>query len=505
MISADVARKYHDGTKHSHGSLSGGGHGLDWANQPHPFKDYPGVGTLPLPINLSRGRLTAVEALSGARPGAPAKLGLPALARLLFFSAGITRARRAGGRAHLLRAAPSAGALYPIEVYAVCGDLDELEAGVYHFGPLEFALRRLRAGDHRAALARAAADPALVASPATLVLTGVPWRTAWRYRERGYRHLFWDSGAILANLLAVAESGDLPARAVLGFVDREVALLLDLSDPDELPIAIVPVGAPEARAPDPGPPVESLGRPARPPSARPRRHEPIIRAHRAGDLADTDEVAAWRAAAGRLEREAPPPSVAPPDAPAVETIEAAILGRESTRRFEPRAIPGEGLAWPMAAAARPVPGDVAPDGGSLLRHFLAVHEVDGLSPDAYRWKGGRPEPVRGDGSRERTADICLGQDLGGDSAYTAFHCCRLAPVLAAVGARGYRAAQLEAGVASCRLQLAARTLGLGGTGLTFFDDEVSRLFATEAEPMTCSAIGVPARLGSSAAQDPSRA
>ena len=55
----------------------------------------------------------------------------------------------------MLRAAPSAGALYPVEAYVVCGDLAGLAAGVYHFGPVEFALRRLRSGDHRGALSRA--------------------------------------------------------------------------------------------------------------------------------------------------------------------------------------------------------------------------------------------------------------------------------------------------------------------------------------------------------------
>ena len=70
--------------------------------------------------------------------------------------------------------------------------------------PAEFALRRLREGDFRARLAASAAAPAIAGLPLCLVLTGIPWRTTWKYRERGYRHLFWDAGAIVANLLAVA-------------------------------------------------------------------------------------------------------------------------------------------------------------------------------------------------------------------------------------------------------------------------------------------------------------
>ena len=204
MSSAAAAREYHDRTKHSHESVRAGGQYLDWANKPLPFKHYPTVAPLPLPADLPESRLPAIEALSGRAPEGAADLDLPGLARLLFFSAGVTRLLRADAEPLLLRAAPSAGALYPVEAYVVCGDLDGLAAGVYHFGPFEFALRRLRSGDHRGALAGAAADPALAASPAALVLTGIPWRTAWKYRDRGYRHLFWDSGAILANLLALA-------------------------------------------------------------------------------------------------------------------------------------------------------------------------------------------------------------------------------------------------------------------------------------------------------------
>jgi hypothetical protein len=104
----------------------------------------------------------------------------------------------------------SAGALYPVEVYLACADLPGLTAGVYHFDPRGPALTCLREGDHRAHLVRAAAsEPAVARAPLVLVLTGLPWRTAWKYTERGYRHLFWDAGMIVTNLLALATLGRL--------------------------------------------------------------------------------------------------------------------------------------------------------------------------------------------------------------------------------------------------------------------------------------------------------
>ena len=100
--------------------------------------------------------------------------------------------------------------------------------------------------------------------------------------------------------------------------------------------------------------------------------------------------------------------------------------------------------------------------------------------------------LRAGAERDRIHSLCLGQDLGGDAAATTFHCAQLEPILEALGARGYRAAQLEGGVAAERLQLAAFALGLGATGLTFLDDDVLAFFDTRAAPMLTVAVGVPA-------------
>ena len=120
-----------------------------------------------------------------------------------------------------------------------------------------------------------------------------------------------------------------------------------------------------------------------------------------------------------------------------------------------------------------------------------MHAVQGLPPGAYRWSQGDLQLLGAGATRGRTRSLCLGQDLG-DAAATVFHCAQLAPILDALGARGDRAAQLEGGVAAERLQLAASALGLGATGLTFLDDDVSAFFGTRAAPMLTVAVGVPA-------------
>jgi hypothetical protein len=183
-MNASDAAALHERTKHTWQRLRANSRGLDWANHPFPFKLYPDLEPLPLPRQLPESGVPATKVLSGqvsvSAPASP--LDLAGLARLLFFAAGVTRILHGV----LFRAAPSAGALYPTELYAVCGPLADLPAGVYHFAPAEFALRRLRDGDFRARLAASAAAPAVAGLPLCLVLTGIPWRTTWKYRERGY-------------------------------------------------------------------------------------------------------------------------------------------------------------------------------------------------------------------------------------------------------------------------------------------------------------------------------
>src|SRR5262249_47546427 len=151
----------------------------------------------------------------------------------------IRRRAFAGAGEVAFRAAASAGGLYPIEVYVVCGDLPGLAAGVYHFAPAAFALGCLRQGDYRGALAQAAVDPAVASTPASLVFSAVFWRSAWKFRIRSYRYCFWDNGTIVANLLAAAAATGLPARVLMGFVDAQVNHLLGLDGHREASTCLV--------------------------------------------------------------------------------------------------------------------------------------------------------------------------------------------------------------------------------------------------------------------------
>src|SRR5246127_1667628 len=240
-----AAWKYHDGTKHSYWSIRNRPHFLDWANRPLPFKIYPTVEPIPLPRDVPQTGVAALGTISERIPltGGDSVPDLRDLARILFFSAGITKHRKYPGGEIYFRAAACTGALYEIELYVVTGELKGLDAGVYHFNPADVSLRPLRKGDFRGNLAQATAMESAVAhAPATIVCTGTYWRNAWKYGARTYRHFGWDNGTLLANMLAVAAASGLPAEIVQGFVDAEVNRLLELDTRREVSLCLVPIG-----------------------------------------------------------------------------------------------------------------------------------------------------------------------------------------------------------------------------------------------------------------------
>jgi SagB-type dehydrogenase family enzyme len=444
---------------------------LDPHNRPAPFKRYQAAAR-PLPTNLRRSSLPAVDVLSGQR-GDNSDLDDDLLSTLLFLGGGVTRvAYSADGAPTWFRTSMSAGNLHPVEVYLVRG-------GVHHYQPLEHALVPLRQ-------ARQADN----ASGALLVLTGIPFRTCWKYGERGWRHLWWDAGCLLANLLAGADAFGVPSQVIMAFADEAVAELVGIDGIDEVPLALVHLGAGEPSWPssDAFTPVSAEAGPV----ARHVLRFPLVVEAQAGSALGDDEVIAWRRAAENVSLTAPR-SVEPPRAAGqADRLEDVILRRGSTRIFQRQRAPFELLGWGLAAAARSGGFDTAP-AGTLLEHYVNVHDVVGLEPGGYAYRSDREYEgrTRSDDARAYGARLCLNQPLGGDSAYTVFHAAQLEELAERLGGRSYRLALLEAGLVAGRLALNAVALGAGATGLTFYDGLVSRYFRTDALPLLATAVGIP--------------
>lgn len=485
-----VARDYHDRTAHSDWSVRQSGHYLDWDIKPFLYKVYPDLPAIQLPRDLPLPAAAALEALSGVR-GSGGRLTLEALVALLFFSAGLTRQKTyPGGEEMHFRAAPSTGALYQTEVYVVTGGLPDLAAGIYHYCPGDSALRRLREGDFRPELAAAAADPGIARAPATWVLTAIYWRNTWKYQARGYRHLFWDSGTMLANLLATASGLSLDARLVTGFVDSRVNRLLGL-DPEKegsLELAVVSERDPTSPADraivavSTGAIVEPIAPRSLPLSSREVDYPLLREMHAASSLADPGEVAEWRS--GQELRRLDPPRdllpLPPPRSRAGPGLGETIIRRASTREFARVSISAEELSTVLFHATRGAPADF-PSG--LVDLYLIVSAVEGIPPGAYcYWPSSHGlELLKAGEFRAQAGHLCLEQALGADASCVVFFLADLARILERCGNRGYRLANLEAGLIGGRCYLGAYAQGFGASGLTFYDGEVVNFFSPHAE------------------------
>ena len=415
-----------------------------------------------------------LPAVAGAMSPAGGPLDLEALAQLVHYSAGLIRRStlRTAGEVHY-RAAASAGALYPIELYVVCGDLPGLPAGIYHYAPASNSLTLLREGDYRGNLAAATAHhPAVANAPATIVCTCVFWRSAWKYRERGYRYCYWDNGTILANMSATANALGHPAGIVAGFVDAEVDALLGLESTSEASFCLVPVGT-GADAPLSVSPLDAvdggvLG------VERRTEYPETAALHSGSVLADSAEVAKWRDSATGSDscRDA---AEWPDSAP----LGATIAHRGSTRRFAREDMPAGRLEALLAASASPVHADY---GGGLIDTYLIVNAAEGIAPGTYYYstEGQRLELLAEGEFREEAGHLCFEQALGADASAVAYFMADLDAILSRFGNRGYRLAQLEAGVIGGRMYLASHALGMGATGMTFFDDAVTAFFSPHA-------------------------
>jgi SagB-type dehydrogenase family enzyme len=223
------------------------------------FKNYPGASVTKLPAvepqdGLSYERAAALRRSIRRFSGAP--LRIEELARLVYFGSGLTGHLEASEHdiVQPVRAAPSGGALYPIELYAAVLQVDGMESGIYHYAVDRHLMELLRPGNFANMLSDTTSDLATFAHAAVVfVLSGAFGRSHFKYGERGYRFAMLEAGHIAQNILLAATARGLGAVAVGGFIDEEVNDLLDLDGVDEAAIYMIAAGHP---APRPTPSVE---------------------------------------------------------------------------------------------------------------------------------------------------------------------------------------------------------------------------------------------------------
>lgn len=160
-------------------------------------------------------------------------LSLEEVSQLLWAAQGVTS--EWGGRT-----APSAGALYPLEIYLLAGEVRELDTGLYHYNPAQHALTMKKKGDLRQKMTEASLDQDEISrAPVTIIISAAYERTTGKYGDRTLRYVHMEVGSAAENIYLQAESLELGTVFIGAFDDEEVKAVLGI---EEEPLGIMPVG-----------------------------------------------------------------------------------------------------------------------------------------------------------------------------------------------------------------------------------------------------------------------
>lgn len=476
------AQHYHERTKYDPQTLQSKSQSLDWSTQPSPYKEYK-LGTS---IDLKPYLNLQSERSQWHR-----------LSHLLYFSYGITAKVPTLDGGVFLRSAPSAGGLYPAEIYLISRGTPELPAGLYNYQAQTHSLLRFWENDVWKELQTACFwHPALENTQLAMVTTAVFYRSAWRYQDRAYRRIHLDTGHLLGNLeLACALSHYRP-HLIGGFADAAANQLLYL-DPDlEGTIAILTL-ADLQQAEQHLPHYQTaLPSPSQTDYPQLLDGELLSHLHHACEIeaqSPSQYHAVSTPADSSLDDKYNFPfctKVSTLSDPIdwgknLEGLEDTLIKRRSTRQFNGTSLSFDQLKALLDFTYQPQHYvdrglDNAPDYFALefIETFIAVSGVTGLEEGCYYYapKAQELRQIRFKNFRQELHFLCLGQALGRDAAAVAFHTADLAKAIARYGDRAYRYLHLDAGHLGQRLNLAAIHLGLGVSGIAgFFDDRVNEV------------------------------
>ncbi len=466
---------------------------------PEPFKDYHTdhaidlVGYLPFDRHPFTG-----GSLPETDPKATAA-GLFGLSRLLYFTNGVTGIMPMNdGSKQYFRAAPSAGALYPTEIYIAVRDLPELADGIYNYQVRDHSLAPVWEGSFWERLSAATcANGALEQANVAILFTGCWDRGTWRYRDRAYRRALLDTGHVYGNLAIMGPACGYGVFPIGGFIDPAINGLLFVDDEQEgaLMLAALPrLDSLDLSAAARGGTVLPSPRDQHQSDMQNEGEGLLQQLHRTAYVteAETCFIALGGERDDRDEGLDDADEIISLDHEAVSfdnhgELERLILARRSCRRFAPGPIDTDDLGALFSYAYQPslpLREDRIHEAvrqmfdPTLLDTYVIVNRSDDMQPGIYHYApiSHQLRQIRDGDQIDASRHICLGQDLGGDASLLVIHTANLKNAIERYGDRAYRYLHLDAGHIGERLNLAAEVRDLGASGIGgFYDDDVIRL------------------------------
>lgn len=452
-------------------------------HRPESYKSYPEAQTIPLPKDFVRTRMATATAVDSARRPVqalyPKAVSLKGLSTILQMTDGLTGPGRDSQRVGALgtRSAPSAGALYPTDVYVLASNVEGLAQGIYYYDVRNHALILVNPGDHMAELSRASSSPHLIRGAAfTLILTTEYFRTSFKYGVRSYRFSLLDAGHIAENAILAAEYQGLAARPMGRFDDRRVNALVQVNPAQEAALLLLPVGQ---RVDDEGTIHAEWSFVSAPLPLDSADVPPLI------TLVHGRTMLATGATSGALVRPFPklPPlaprdgetTVALPKATAAgDDLFATVEARRTMRNWTAQGMTVEQLSTVLKTSLGSSSAGLDPSTEEHrgLREYVIVLRVRGLPPGVYSYDANSHAlHLRKAGQFKTQVFAAVQQTSARDADAVIVHTADTARLPYPDGARGYRYAAVDAGMAGERLYLATVSLGLGTGGMGSFKDD----------------------------------
>jgi SagB-type dehydrogenase family enzyme len=497
-VVADIIA-YHERTKHHPGRYANGPGGLDWASQPDPFRRFTGAPLLRLPLTGSDDTPPAAT-LFGAATVTPRPFTPGAVSLFLELSLGLSARKEVASSSWYLRMNPSSGNLHPTEAYAVLPAIEGLPggAGVYHYAPLQHAL------EQRARLPHGAIFDGVGFH---VGLTSITWREAWKYGERAFRYCQHDVGHALAALRFAAAALGWRVQLMPEWDGARIARLLgldraeDFADaereiPELMARVIVNEAAVTSMPPAADTAIKWFGRANR-----------LSDSHVEWPVIDEAIAASERVSASAKQSESGDLVAWPQPSPPACGHSAGQLIRQRRSAVDFDCVTSISRETFLAILDTTLPRTSAPPFDAWpfpprLHLVVFVHRVTGLEPGLYLWlrtpvdADALRQAFRGDFNWEAVTDSAIKaplyrlgqgdlrdfartlschQDIAGDGAFSLGMLARFEPVLRERGAAAYRELFWEAGMIGQALYLAAEAVGVRGTGIgCYFDDVLHR-------------------------------
>lgn len=485
MRTFDHARRYHQISKYTFNDIKSTYREMTYESKGTPVKNYKKNMVIPLEKKFDYGTSDlSADFQTSNRFGLfyelePAPVTLSQLSQLLHFSNGITFIKDFGAKKFFLRAAPSAGACYPIEMYLAVDNVEGLEKGLYYYHPIDHHLVLLKKEEIKDKLYRYTYELDFVKeAPFYFLFSNIFSRNEWKYQKRALRYSMLDCGYILQNLNLTASSLKLAVNLLGDFKDNEINTLLNFDANEEITLMLAALGIPgkplKAAYYTFGMNVTQIDQAIRSAEAQRTFYSQSSHTDPGEGLVTVEVKLPFRKI----------PAIKKPshhliDLPkpmekfGMSTLRT-IENRRSVHNFQRISIDINDLATLLHFLYQ-IPSLY---NFSAFHTYLVVNDVDNLTNGLYHYHHAdhKLELLKKGTFRGDISYLTLAQDAVFNASVAIFFACNFKE-LDIFSDRGYRYAHFNIGMASEAAYLVASALNLGVRGIgNFFDDELSSFF-----------------------------